>query len=163
MPRRSALSRFIDALIAAYQRWLSPRKGFRCAHRRRHGGLSCSQFARRAIARAGLGGGWRALRHRFAACAEAAQAMASLRPYAARRGECDPGSGCDGCDSAGGGDGDLDVPSGMCRGFSNGCLSHLPIPDGCCDWRRRRQDSPSRLPGRRPADEARRRPESRSW
>jgi putative component of membrane protein insertase Oxa1/YidC/SpoIIIJ protein YidD len=35
----------IQSLIMAYQRWLSPLKGFSCAHRILHGGSSCSGYA----------------------------------------------------------------------------------------------------------------------
>ena len=40
--------------IAAYQRWLSPRKGFACAYRVRHGGTGCSGFTKHAIRARGL-------------------------------------------------------------------------------------------------------------
>lgn len=35
----------LKSLIIAYQRWLSPFKGFSCAHRIMHGGTSCSGYA----------------------------------------------------------------------------------------------------------------------
>ena len=38
-------------LVLAYQRWLSPWKGFACAHRLRHGGDSCSGHALRILRR----------------------------------------------------------------------------------------------------------------
>lgn len=34
------------ACIGGYQRYLSPHKGFVCAHRRLHGGDSCSQYVK---------------------------------------------------------------------------------------------------------------------
>ena len=40
--------------IGFYQQFLSPYKGFRCAHRVRHGRMSCSQFAKRLIQKVGL-------------------------------------------------------------------------------------------------------------
>jgi putative component of membrane protein insertase Oxa1/YidC/SpoIIIJ protein YidD len=40
--------------IDAYQRYLSPLKGFACARRVQAGRCSCSEFARRAIVRLGL-------------------------------------------------------------------------------------------------------------
>lgn len=40
--------------ISGYQRYLSPRKGFCCAHRTLHGGLSCSEFGRRVVLRYGI-------------------------------------------------------------------------------------------------------------
>lgn len=63
--------------IGAYQRYVSPYKGFCCAHRARTGHASCSQFARRAIERCGLLAGLRLLRRRFGACAQSHQALAA--------------------------------------------------------------------------------------
>ncbi len=40
--------------IECYQRFLSPYKGWRCAHKACHGGWSCSQYIKRAIEKAGL-------------------------------------------------------------------------------------------------------------
>jgi putative component of membrane protein insertase Oxa1/YidC/SpoIIIJ protein YidD len=37
------------AAIAFYQSWISPIKGFRCAHRAHRGGLSCSEFGKQII------------------------------------------------------------------------------------------------------------------
>lgn len=48
-PRRGA-----DALISMYQRYLSPHKGYTCAHLVDQGGLSCSAAIRRIIAERGL-------------------------------------------------------------------------------------------------------------
>lgn len=57
--------------IAAYQRWLSPRKGFACAYRVRHGGPGCSGYAEAAIRAEGLAA-WPKVRRRLSACAVAA-------------------------------------------------------------------------------------------
>ncbi|SHF19760.1 Haemolytic domain-containing protein [Litoreibacter ascidiaceicola] len=54
--------------IWAYQQYLSPSKGFRCAYSVRHGGTGCSGYAKHAIRDLGL---WRALpaiRERFRDC-----------------------------------------------------------------------------------------------
>jgi len=64
--------RFFAALITAYQRYISPYKGFRCAHRVAHGGLSCSAYAKRQLLRRGVVATIRRMRARFAACAAAA-------------------------------------------------------------------------------------------
>lgn len=67
-------------LISFYQRYVSPRKGFCCAHRVLHNGLSCSEAVKRIIQTNGIVGGAREIRHRFSACREAAatlQMMAS--------------------------------------------------------------------------------------
>jgi putative component of membrane protein insertase Oxa1/YidC/SpoIIIJ protein YidD len=36
-------------LISGYQRYLSPRKGYSCAHRVAHGGDSCSEYVKNAL------------------------------------------------------------------------------------------------------------------
>lgn len=63
------------AAIGAYQRYVSPYKGFCCAHRARTGHASCSQFARRAIERCGLLAGLWLLRRRLQACAGSYRAL----------------------------------------------------------------------------------------
>ncbi|GAA4333392.1 hypothetical protein GCM10023165_08500 [Variovorax defluvii] len=59
------------SLIGVYQRWISPRKGYACAHRVHHGDVSCSEFAKQAIAAAGLFSALPSIRHRFIECREA--------------------------------------------------------------------------------------------
>lgn len=54
--------------IVFYQRYLSPLKGFHCAHRRLHGGLSCSEYVRQTIAAQGLRRSFPLCRERFEAC-----------------------------------------------------------------------------------------------
>lgn len=76
------------ALIRAYQRWISPYKGFACAHRLHGGGASCSQAGFRLIRRHGLWKGLPLLRERLRRCGAIA-ASASQRPLAAQRGDCD--------------------------------------------------------------------------
>jgi putative component of membrane protein insertase Oxa1/YidC/SpoIIIJ protein YidD len=71
------------ALIGAYQRYLSPRKGYVCALRAARGGRSCSRYGARAIARAGLWSGTRLAWRRLQACAVAAQALAEAAPVPA--------------------------------------------------------------------------------
>jgi putative component of membrane protein insertase Oxa1/YidC/SpoIIIJ protein YidD len=68
------------ALIGAYQRHLSPRKGYVCALRACTGGRSCSRYGARAIARAGVWSGTRLLWRRFGACAAAAATLAEPAP-----------------------------------------------------------------------------------
>ena len=69
-PQRSVI-----ALIAFYQKHLSPRKGFVCAHRKRHGGDSCSQYARRLVETQGVIAAWKAMPRRFAECRQAVSAL----------------------------------------------------------------------------------------
>lgn len=59
------------ATIDGYQRWISPRKGFRCAHGALHGTGGCSGFGKRAFARHPTLMAWALLRRRLAACREA--------------------------------------------------------------------------------------------
>jgi putative component of membrane protein insertase Oxa1/YidC/SpoIIIJ protein YidD len=47
-------ARAVDAAIDAYQRRISPRKGYECAHRVAHGGDSCSAAVREQVARRGV-------------------------------------------------------------------------------------------------------------
>ncbi|MBD2168318.1 membrane protein insertion efficiency factor YidD [Calothrix membranacea FACHB-236] len=63
--------------ITGYQKHISPRKGFVCAHRVLYGGESCSQYIKRVIAE----DGFRVLpaksRQRFQACKEANRILRS--------------------------------------------------------------------------------------
>ncbi len=65
--------------IWAYQRYLSPRKGYRCAYSVAHGGTGCSGYAKHAIREAGL---WRAIpaiRARFRDCRLAYETLLNER------------------------------------------------------------------------------------
>ena len=66
LPARSAAT-----LITAYQRFLSPYKGYCCAHRALNGGLSCSQAIKRLVLRYGLLVSWPLVRARLDSCREA--------------------------------------------------------------------------------------------
>ena len=55
-------------LIWVYQRWISPRKGYRCAHAVLHGGTGCSGFAKQAIREQGIWPALRVIRQRFRDC-----------------------------------------------------------------------------------------------
>ncbi|MES2282948.1 MAG: membrane protein insertion efficiency factor YidD [Pseudomonadota bacterium] len=61
--------------IDVYQRYISPHKGFCCAHRMHTGRISCSEFGRRAISRSGFLDGLLLLSRRFNACALSAKAL----------------------------------------------------------------------------------------
>ena len=71
MPFRYAFA----GAISGYQRFLSPYKGYRCAHRALHGGWSCSEFGRRAVLRFGILRFLLLLRRRFARCTQAHVAL----------------------------------------------------------------------------------------
>src|SRR4051794_6706306 len=73
------VSALAAGMIAGYQRYLSPHKGFCCAHRALHGGPSCSEFARRVVRRRGVGPLAPLLRRRFARCAAAARRLRAAR------------------------------------------------------------------------------------
>ena len=62
-------------LIAIYQRYLSPRKGFRCAYGVLSGRDSCSRFASRAIRRNGVVAGGQLTRRRFDKCRRASHVL----------------------------------------------------------------------------------------
>ncbi|ATD62555.1 MAG: membrane protein insertion efficiency factor YidD [Janthinobacterium svalbardensis] len=57
--------------IRAYQRYVSPRKGFSCVYRVLTGGTSCSNYGYRVIARHGLRPGLVLLQRRLCACGAA--------------------------------------------------------------------------------------------
>ena len=76
--------------INGYQRFISPHKGFCCAHRSLHGGPSCSEFGKQAIQDHGLMGGLILLRQRFEECHHAAVVIQSgqCKPTSPRAGDC---------------------------------------------------------------------------
>lgn len=138
-------------LIGVYQRYLSPRKGFRCAYRVRHKRrASCSQFARRAIERLGLLPGVRLLRRRFDKCHHAKQVLDYQTP---RREEekkrpaggtgsswsttdcvsgCDPGVPVDVCDGV---TALAHVAGNATSGLSDVASCDVGSCDaGCCDF-----------------------------
>ena len=64
------MKRLALAAIAAYQRYLSPLKGYSCAFRVHTGRDSCSQYGKRAIARHGVVAGLRLLKRRMEDCGD---------------------------------------------------------------------------------------------
>ncbi|MEY2979248.1 MAG: membrane protein insertion efficiency factor YidD [Prochlorotrichaceae cyanobacterium] len=68
--------------IAFYQRYLSPLKGYHCAHRQLYGGLSCSEYVKQTIAAQGIRRSLPLCHDRFQACRQALdllQAQQTLR------------------------------------------------------------------------------------
>ncbi|XHS76805.1 membrane protein insertion efficiency factor YidD [Burkholderiaceae bacterium UC74_6] len=123
--------------IRAYQRFISPYKGFCCAYRVHTGRCSCSEFGRRAVARKGVFTGLMLIDARLQRCGEMHRRHA--RRLSAQRGviDCDfVPDVSDACDCA-------DVCSPGCDG---------------CDWRNRRKSSRERnvriKPGRWPDGDA---------
>jgi putative component of membrane protein insertase Oxa1/YidC/SpoIIIJ protein YidD len=70
-----ALGSFAALAISGYRRFISPYKGYACAHRVKYGGDSCSEFARKVFAGAGWRAGLEALVGRFRACHAARQTL----------------------------------------------------------------------------------------
>jgi putative component of membrane protein insertase Oxa1/YidC/SpoIIIJ protein YidD len=116
-------------LIDLYQQYISPHKGFRCAHRAKHGRSSCSQFAKRLIQKVGLLRFWPILTRRFEKCGKAARALKAravqrrsfVNERRLREDERKPtgyGDVSNGCD-----------PSIACDAAD--CAAHLSVPDGC--------------------------------
>jgi len=69
------LNQSLVLAITGYQKYLSPYKGFCCAHRVWHGDLSCSEYTKQTLLQNGV---WRSLpkiRARFQACKAAALAL----------------------------------------------------------------------------------------
>lgn len=132
------------ALIAGYQRFISPHKGFACAYRVHTGRASCSQLGYRAVRRYGFWKGLVLIRQRTVRCGVAHRRYANhVQPHLhAQRGVCD--LSCDvPCDGA------LHLPQGC---DASGCGAHFPsgknsitcpCPYDCagCDWPSRRGQS----------------------
>jgi putative component of membrane protein insertase Oxa1/YidC/SpoIIIJ protein YidD len=68
-----------SALITTYQKHISPKKGFSCAHRVLHGGESCSGYIKRTILEQGLMRTIPLSRRRFRACKAASQVLKTRR------------------------------------------------------------------------------------
>jgi putative component of membrane protein insertase Oxa1/YidC/SpoIIIJ protein YidD len=117
------------AAIRAYQRYLSPHKGFACAYRVHTGRSNCSALGYRAVRRHGVFAGLGLIRRRTLLCGVAhrrhAPPLAALQP---QRGVCDLG-----CDLPG----HCDWPGGHGLGTLGDGLSWC---DCCsCDWPSRRR------------------------
>jgi putative component of membrane protein insertase Oxa1/YidC/SpoIIIJ protein YidD len=63
--------------ITGYQKYLSPHKGFVCAHRVLYGGESCSQYIKRVITQDGFPAILTKSRRRFQACKQANRILKS--------------------------------------------------------------------------------------
>lgn len=127
--------------ITAYQRYLSPYKGFHCAFARHTGRDTCSGYGYRVFARYGTRRGYLLLRRRFAACSNVAcqharQAPVSQGGLALRQGGFIDCGGCDlpNCDNC-------DVSS--CKGSACDVLGNtcdlLQLGENCGGDRRSRK------------------------
>jgi putative component of membrane protein insertase Oxa1/YidC/SpoIIIJ protein YidD len=101
--------------IEGYQRYVSPHKGFHCAHGKLHGGLTCSAFGKKAIAENGLMAGAILLRGRFRQCHQAAVTLSAQR--------CDPGPRAGDCGESAGERGERETKEykEYCCGSCQGC------------------------------------------
>jgi putative component of membrane protein insertase Oxa1/YidC/SpoIIIJ protein YidD len=71
----AAIRQLAIASISGYQKHISPKKGFCCAHRVLYGGESCSQYVKSSIGKFGLFEAVKMSRRRFAACKQANQIL----------------------------------------------------------------------------------------
>jgi len=67
-------------LIRSYRRWISPHKGFRCAHHALHGAGSCSTFGLAMFQTHPFGHAFALLRARFKDCRQAYRVLATQGP-----------------------------------------------------------------------------------
>lgn len=123
--------------IGAYQRYVSPYKGFCCAYRQHTGRSSCSTLGLRAVRRYGAIGGLCLIRRRTQLCgvAHRRHAASARTPLHSQRGVCD--IGCDlpvdgGCDFP-----SFSTASKICD--LSGCCDC-----GACDWPARNKHSRER-------------------
>lgn len=123
------LQRAILASIHIYQRWISPHKGFQCAHRLATGGVGCSGYGKKVFARYGVKRGYQLLQRRFYDCAwHAKQQPKTHIPHYRRMQSgvldvCDVLSACDGCHLP-----DCHFPRSI--GSALNCIECIPC-DGC--------------------------------
>jgi putative component of membrane protein insertase Oxa1/YidC/SpoIIIJ protein YidD len=107
--RRLPGSRLALAAIRGYQRWISPRKGYRCALCALTGGESCSNYGYRVIERFGLRRGLGLLDRRLALCGHVHRRAVPAAPMSPRpavrnpwrhkeQGVCDLSCDLPGCD-----------------------------------------------------------------
>jgi len=104
--------------ISAYQRFVSPHKGWRCAYAVLHGGPSCSAYGKEVISRHGVLGGTLLLWNRFGDCRAAANILAANAPGANAGNEC--AATCEKIEK--------DCANGCVRGCTGGQPSVGPTP-----------------------------------
>lgn len=85
------MRRLVLATISAYQRYISPYKGFGCAYRVHTGRQSCSVLGFRVVRRYGVIAGLALLQRRMYLCGVAHRRFSPIhtRPHRAQRGDCD--------------------------------------------------------------------------
>lgn len=124
-------------IIRAYQRYVSPYKGFHCAFHAHTGRQTCSGYGYRVFARYGTVRGWRLLRRRFGACSAAAhrhyEDCAQAHAHKAHSTHRQAGFiDCGGCDVPG-----CDLPD---VGNVCDCLGNFADVGDCCGSAKRAKD-----------------------
>lgn len=94
--------------IKLYQKFISPRKGFGCAYRIKHGGTGCSGAIIKIIEENSVFEWRKLIRERFDNCTKAAQELKKEKNKKCKKCKniggdacdfgCDVFDGCDGCD-----------------------------------------------------------------
>lgn len=121
-----SLEQLAAFFIQMYQRYISPHKGFRCAHRALHGGASCSEFARLYVKEHSVWSMPAALRMRFRECRLAKMTLIAAAAGKNQNTKQDPTPlWCDVC----GGVGETGTECGWCAA-TNSCDAMTP---GACD------------------------------
>jgi len=116
-------------MIELYQKYISPYKGFSCAHKIATGEIGCSGYGKKVISRYGIKTGYSLLQRRFAECKCSSEELKKDPAYkakhikkyfhpqmASQQGFCD--LDCGGCDIP---NCDLPSPKKMCSGTMNIC------------------------------------------
>jgi putative component of membrane protein insertase Oxa1/YidC/SpoIIIJ protein YidD len=70
---------FLAFVISLYQKYVSPSKGFRCAHHALHSGETCSQYVKRSLLEQDLMTAIKLSQQRFNQCGEAAFKLSQRR------------------------------------------------------------------------------------
>lgn len=89
------------SLITGYQQYISPYKGFHCAHLVLHAGESCSTYGKRMVLERGIGGFLAAMRERFTACRRAAAVLMRRKDLASATASPDAGLHAEAAESPG--------------------------------------------------------------
>lgn len=79
------LRSFILSGVRCYQSYLSPYKGFSCAHRQVYGGVSCSEYFRQSVQNEGLAGALPHFQQRLRACKQASRILNASLPHSQKR------------------------------------------------------------------------------
>lgn len=103
--------------VEAYQAWISPHKGYHCAHAQYHHGPSCSAYGKEVFKEHGAVAGLLMLKARFRECREARVKLESAFRCVPK---CKQAGGCGDC-GEGLGEGCGIFGGHFCEGFCDGC------------------------------------------